>query len=356
MLCVLAAVVLGAVELSGRNVPGWIVLLLALVTGIVLRIDATSFTGSDTVNVTNESLGLLARGLNPYAHLMMTSRPVTGTLFPYLPGELALYAIQKAVLGSLAADDRWWSVLVLLLFAALAPVVGSARAALALALYGPCNVAVQLGVDGSNDTGLFFLVLLAVALALYALRGHPSVLMLGASAAVFGWALAFKEFAWFAFPFFVRWLPAQRRWTYVAIAGIVACAFAGPFLAWDPAAFVRSIASGQARHLDVWGFNVWTMLAAYWPAQLVWNLSRFSEFVDLALVLATGFFMWPRAETTLGAALARSAVVFTVALLFARWTSVAYYGYLFAILALAIATSSTKSSQPPVPAPPVPQS
>jgi hypothetical protein len=340
---VLVALTLGALLLAGRKVPGWVVLLVAVSTGIALRLNAAPFRGSDVLAVTAEAIGMIAHGIDPYAQHFAHSNP-PGGVFPYLPGEPALYAIQNAVFGNLAEHDRWWGVLVLLLFAALAPVAGSARAAFAVALYGTCSSTISLSVDGSNDTALFFLVILAVVLLSYAASVREGVgavrLLWIASAAVFGWALAFKAFAWFAFVFAVWWIPRQQRRLYAAVALGVALLFCVWFIAIDPSAFFLGIATGQGVHEDVAGFNVWTMLEAYLPIHLVWMGSRASEFVDVALVLGTGCFVWARTRHTLGDALARSAVVLMVALLFARWTSVAYFNYLLGVVALAIATST----------------
>lgn len=65
------------------------------------------------------------------------------------------------------------------------------------------------------------------------------------SAVIFGFAMMSKQTIWFALPFFVTylWLVTKDAWKtigYVVIVGVVGLALAGPFLLWDPQAFLDS--------------------------------------------------------------------------------------------------------------------
>lgn len=320
--------------------PGWFVLAVVTVAGIVLRVHSPAAGGSDVVNATAEALGALAHGQNPYVHHYATTQP-PGSPFVYPPGELALYGIQNALLGSLEQHDRWWGVLSVLALAALAPLCGTAYAALATAFYGSYELAILRAVDGSNDTGLAFLVLAALVALAYATRSTTARarILYVVSAIFLGWAFAFKALAWFAFPFLLRFLPVQRRRTYAAVALGTAAAFCLPFFVTAPSAFVTSILAGFTFHQEAWGFNLWAALSTLRPeaipAATPWMLP-----VAIAAVLLTGIAMWTRRPPSLGAAILQGVVTLGAALLFARWSSSAYFVYVAALLSAAFATFS----------------
>ena len=331
-------------------------LAIAVLSGIGIRLILAPWTGSDVVAGNDEALDLLRAGLNPYAQTLAHTNP-PGGYFPYPPGELAFYAIQRALFGTLAAHDHWWGIAVMLLFAVLGPVAGYSRCALAAAIYGMCPISIAFSSDGSNDTALSLLVFAGVALLLYGLRA-PRPYLLYASAVTLGWALAFKHLAWLVVPFAIWWVPPPRRTVYAAIALGVFALFCLPFFVWNPLAFAHGLATAQGVHATVFGYNVWAILQGRMPDAALAGLSRFSEIFDGALVIATAWFVWPRTKVTLGDAIARGAAVLAVAVLFARWSSLAYYNYVVALACLAIATSaaSQESSRPLSPAPPAPQS
>ena len=217
ILVALSALILGALVFL-YNVSPWLVTIVAVASGIALRLTTDAYSGSDVANATAEALRAIAAGTSPYHHVYSTTNP-QGQPFPYLPGELWLYDIQQRIFGSLQDHDRWWSVGALLGIAALVPVCG-ARAMLATALLAVSSTNILIGVDGSNDTGLLFLLVTAVLALTYASRAaRAEKLWLAAalyalSAAFFGWALAFKALVWIAFPFVVRAIAPQRRLVY----------------------------------------------------------------------------------------------------------------------------------------------
>jgi hypothetical protein len=160
ILIALGALLLGAAVFF-RGVPLWLVPAFAVVAGVALRLTTAAYEGSDVTRATAEALHTIALHANPYLHFYTTTDPA-GQPFPYMPGELALYAVQQAIGGSLAAHDRWWSILALFGIAGLAPACGVGRTALATAFLAISSTNVLIAVDGSNDTGLLFLLVAAV--------------------------------------------------------------------------------------------------------------------------------------------------------------------------------------------------
>jgi hypothetical protein len=340
ILIALGALILGALVFF-FDVPFWIVTIAAVAAGVALRLSTAAYSGSDVATATAEALRAIAGGTSPYHHVYTTTNP-QGQPFPYLPGELSLYDIQQRVFGSLHDHDRWWSIGALLGIAALAPACG-ARVALATALLAVSSTNVLIGVDGSNDTGLLFLLVAAVVALTYASlaarngRATLAAVLYALSAASFGWAIAFKALVWVAFPFVVRAVARDRRFVYVLGSLGVTLAFCVPYAIAAPAEFFHSIGAGFTSHDNVWGFNVWAALGASYPAVME-ALAKYTVPVAIFATLFTAMTLWTRKPATLGAALLQNCIVLAAMLLFARWTSLAYYAFLFGTLALAIAT------------------
>jgi hypothetical protein len=341
ILIALGALILGALVLF-RNAPIWLVTAFAVAAGLALRLTMAAYNGSDVAAATSEALHAIAGGLNPYQHYFASTHPA-GQPFPYMPGELALYGIQKLIAGNLHDHDRWWSVGALLGIASLGAACGAGRTALATALLAVSSTNVLIGVDGSNDTGLLFLLIAAVVALAYAMRAEvgtrnwPVLVLYVASGAFFGWAIAFKAMAWVVFPFVLRVVPVPRRALYIGVALGVAAVFCLPFFIAAPLDFFASIGAGFDSHGNVWGFNVWAALAASHPAMLN-ALVRYSLPVAIFATLFTALSLWARKPGTLGEALLQSCTVLAAMLLFARWTSLAYYAFLIGVLALGIGT------------------
>lgn len=345
---------MGAALAAGWKLPLWIPLLLALALGTYERATINPWSGSDVLTATAEALGVLLQHANPYAHHFTTTNP-QGEPFPYLPGELALYGIQRFFAGDLSAHDRYWGLGALFALAAIAPAVGAGRAAFATAFYAACTLIVNMSVDGSNDTAQGMLVIAAVTLLAWATtrrntKAAGALFVL--SAAVFGWAIAFKMLSWLVFPFVVAWIAPERRKRYVAIALATAAIFCLPFLIAGPVPFVRSIAGGLGAHANVWGFTLWAPLQT-WAPGLAQTALPYGGWIDFTATVFAGIVLWPsRRPATLGEALARAAGVIGACFLFARWNNTAYYAYLFALLALAAATGGRL--EPPADAAPAP--
>jgi hypothetical protein len=348
VLVALGALILGALVFF-YNLPVWVVTIAAVAGGVALRLTTAAYSGSDVLTATIEALKTVAAGQSPYHHVYTTTNP-QGQPFPYLPGELTLYAIQQRVFGTLADHDRWWSIGAVVAVASLMPACG-ARVALATALLAVSSTNVLIGVDGSNDTGLLFLLALAIVGLTYASRAASAgktrlaAVLYAVSAAFFGWALAFKALAWVVFPFVVRAVAANRRVVYLLGAVVVSLAFCVPFAIATPVDFMHSVGAGFTSHSNIWGFNVWSALNAYKPDLTNW-LMRYAVGITVFATLFTLMTLWAKKPATLGAALLQSCMVLAVMFLFARWTSLAYYAYLFGVLALAIATFGFDSEMP----------
>ncbi len=348
ILVALSALILGALVFL-YNVSPWLVTIVAVASGIALRLTTDAYSGSDVANATAEALRAIAAGTSPYHHVYSTTNP-QGQPFPYLPGELWLYDIQQRIFGSLQDHDRWWSVGALLGVAALAPVCG-ARVMLATALLAVSSTNILIGVDGSNDTGLLFLLVTAVLALTYASRAARAeklwlaAVLYALSAAFFGWALAFKALVWIAFPFVMRAIAPQRRLVYALGAIGVALAFSVPFAIAAPVDFFHSIGSGFTSHDNVWGFNVWAALEASHPA-VATTLLKYTVPVAIFATLFTAMTLWTRKPATLGEALLQNCIVLAAMLLFARWTSLAYYAFLIGTFALALATFGFEPETP----------
>jgi hypothetical protein len=341
ILVALSALILGALVFF-RNVSPWLVTIAAVAAGVALRLTTDAYSGSDVATATAEALRAIAAGTSPYHHIYTTTNP-QGQPFPYLPGELTLYDIQQRIFGSLQDHDRWWSIGAVLGIAALAPACGAGRVALATALLAVSSTNVLIGVDGSNDSGLLFLLVAAILALAYAARAARAgrvglaAVLYALSAAFFGWALAFKALVWIAFPFVLRAIAPERRFIYALGALGIALTFCAPYAIAAPAEFFHSIGAGFTSHDNVWGFNVWAALDASYPA-IMKALQKFTVPVAIFATLFTAMTLWTRKPATLGDALLQNCVVLAAMLMFARWTSLAYYAFLIGTLALAIAT------------------
>jgi hypothetical protein len=171
-ILILAGAACLALIVRGDEHAGWAALGYALVTGLAFHLTFNPPVGFvDVHDATDEALRTLARGGNPYTHQFLQTRPI-GSPFPYLPGELAFYALWKLAFGSIFLADRISAICILVVLAAMAPLVGRPIAALATALYGLSPMAVLRAADGSNDTALALLVYVGIVLLALALRSE----------------------------------------------------------------------------------------------------------------------------------------------------------------------------------------
>ena len=324
----------------GYSAAGWAALGYALVVGLAFHLtyNPPGYGGSDVIKATDEALRTLALGANPYTHVFVQTQNV-GAPFPYMPGELAFYGLWKLAFGNIFMADKAAAICILIMLAALAPLVGRPIAALATALYGLSPMAVLRAVEGGNDTALALLVYAAVALLALALRGPPESRLSGwefaLSALACGWALAFKATAFLVLPFlFVYLYRTGAPWRrYLSISLGIFAIFTLPFLVWNPVGFVHNVVFGPFAHADVYGLNVWNLFASISPV-VIQFVNPAIPYVEMAVVIGVGVALLRIPMRGLGIAVLLGCALLLVALMFARWSSAAYYTFLFTIALL----------------------
>lgn len=292
--------------------------------------------GSDVLRATVESLGVVANGGNPYTHVLQTTIPV-GSPFVYPPGELAWYAIPYALVGDVTRMDTWAGIAIVGAIAVAGLRVGFDAVALPAMLYAAWGVAGYRAIDGQNDVSASALVVFAAVALVFALpRGRGRGAMLVLSAALLGWAMAFKQYSLLLFPPLVRFVAASggpwRR--YAAIAVGVVAAFVLPFFVMDPGAFLRAQRAALTFHQEVWGTNLLHLIATYAdPARY----APFVSYLQITLTLGLTVLVARWRPPSLGAAVLAGALLVTVPLLLAKWTTQPYYAYVGAIVACGLA-------------------
>jgi hypothetical protein len=330
--------VIAALIVAGRTVSAWLVLAFFAGASVWLRLITPQWMPTtDPITATEEALNTLLRLQNPYTHHFLHTQP-PGMPFPYLPGEMLFYAIQRDFIG-LGVHDRFWGIAAVLLLASLAGIYGPTRAAFTVALYGLGAPMIGISLEGGNDTALGFLVITAVVILAFAKRENSQILLV-ISGAVFGWALAFKLFAWVTFPFVARAIDRHRRLYLGVTLGILAL-FCAPFLVWDPVAFVSQVFAAFTVHTGTYGLDLWVIFP---------RTPRVVESVIFVVgTLGFGALMWLRKPQSVGDALLQSAFPLVAALLLAHWDSFAYFAYVVAVLSAAIASYASVTERHQVP-------
>jgi hypothetical protein len=297
--------------------------------------------GSDVLRATAESLDVVFAGGNPYTHVLLSTSPV-GSPFVYPPGELAWYAVPYALFGDITRVDTWAGIAIVAAIAAVGMRVGMANVALPAMLYASWGAAGFRALDGQNDvSGSLLVVLALVALAFAEREGRWSGGALVVSAALLGWAIAFKQFAVLVLPPVARYVAVQgagwRRYV-LAVVG-VATAFVVPFFVRDPGAFLDKQIAALTFHDEIWGANILNTLSQHGdPTMLVPMFVALSLAGTLGLVVLTLRWRIP----SLGAAALAGAGIVMLPLLLAQWTTQPYYVYVGAIAACGIALLATR--------------
>jgi hypothetical protein len=111
--------------------------------------------------------------------------------------------------------------------------------------------------------------------------------------------------------------------------------FTLPFLVWNPAGFISNAAFGPFAHTDIYGLNVWNLIAFFSPAA-----ARFVNpaitLVEGAAVIVAGIALARLPVKNIGIAVLSGCALLLVALMFARWSSAAYYTFLFTVTLLGV--------------------
>src|SRR5207302_11352620 len=156
------------------------------------------------------------------------------------PDELLRTLPYKLVLGDIRRVDTWARVAIVALIVLADVRISFDAVALPAMLYASWGAAGFHAIDGSNDVSDSFLLVPALALAVFAAPSRGGRFAFFASAFVFGWAMAFKQFAVLALPPLLRHLAvAGASWRRYALAAIGTTAtLVLPFLIMDPGAFL----------------------------------------------------------------------------------------------------------------------
>lgn len=208
-------------------------ILVLLAGAIVIRVAVAEGVGSDVLDVTKAAIDRMLAGQNPYGTGYDVSRP-PGAPFPYGPLALLWYVPLRSApeLMELGA-----AIVVSILLALRGRILG-------LAVYGTASVLVTTAVDGSNDSSLGLILLLAFIAAVR----WPAV-----GAAVLGLAVGFKLSALAFVPAYVAW-GGLRIGLAVVAASLIAWA---PVIAgWGIASFLRSAQAANDMHrATVWSLG-----------------------------------------------------------------------------------------------------
>ncbi len=347
-----SAVVLGWIALRGSPLAAGLTSYLAILVSVSERLRREPLLdGSDVLRATTEALAIVSKGGDPYATCLQSTIPACSP-FVYPPGELAWYALPQWLYGDITRVDSWAGVLIVAVIAVAGLRIGFENAALPAMLYAAWGIAGYRAIDGSNDVSASALVVFAcVALVFAAPAGStPSRRSSAAfllSAVLFGWAIAFKQFALLIFPAVVRHLAVSganwRRYAVVALG--VATAFVLPFFVRDPGAFLGAQLAALTFHDEIWGANLLATLKRFGdPTALLPLFTAVELLGTLALVLIV-LVRWRPA--TLGVAVLAGAGIVMVALLFAKWTTQPYYAYVGGIVACGLALIAFSSVHRP---------
>ena len=335
LLLVAGAVLLG-LTLRGADL-GAQISWYAVLIGASERISRIPLLdGSDVLRATQEAIGNLLHGLNPYT-VPLTSTIPPGSPLVYPPGELVWYLPAHVFVGDITRVDTVAGILTTAVIAIVGLRAGWDRVALPAMLYATWGIGAFSAIDGSNDVSAAFMVVLALAILVFADRdtrfGRVAFVL---SAIAFGWAVAFKQFAVVILPLVLRHLAvADRDWRrYGAIALATIGVFVVPFLVWDPRAFVSQQLATLTFHTEVWGANFPALLQQYTDVR-DWLPFFFAAEIVLTIVV---FALFLRARLpTLGVATFAGCAAILVALVLARWTTQPYYAYLGGVAAMALA-------------------
>jgi hypothetical protein len=336
MAALIVGAVLLAVGLRGRDV-GALTALYAVFIAVSERLSRTPFLdGSDVLRATQEAIGNLLRGMNPYA-VPLTSTIPPGSPLVYPPGELAWYLPAHLLFGDITRVDTWAGILTTAAIAVVGLRAGWDRVVLPAMLYATWGIGAFRAIDGSNDVSAAFMVVLGLALLAFADRGtRTGRVCFVLSAIALGWAVAFKQFAIVVLPLVVRHLGvAGRDWRrYLLISLGTVAVFVLPFLLWDPRAFLGQQVATLTFHTEVWGANLPSLLQQYIDVTALLPLFFLAEIV--VTIAALGLALRARIPTIGVAALAGCGVIL-IALLLARWTTQPYYAYLGGVAAMGVA-------------------
>lgn len=336
VLLLIAGAVLLGLSLRGHDQGayiGWYAVLI----GASERFSRIPFPdGSDVLRATDEAIGNLLHGIDPYAVPLVSTIP-PGSPLVYPPGELFWYLPAHVLVGDLSRVDTWAGIFLTAAIAITGLRAGWDKVALPAMLYATWGVGVFRAIDGSNDISASFMAVLGLALLVFADRdtrlGRVCFVL---SAITLGWAVAFKQFAVVLLPLVLRHLAvAGRDWRRYGLISLVTIAvFVLPFLIWDPGAFLSQQLATLTFHQEVWGANLPALLQQY---RDVTDLVTGFFIAEIVVTLAALGLALRARIPTIGVATLGACGVILIALLLAKWTTQPYYAYLGGLAAMGLA-------------------
>lgn len=335
MILLLPAAIV-ATAVTGRPLVAVVSLIVFGVVVRLLNLNHAVF-GSDVLLVTREALHGLFHGTNPYGHeYVVSTNP-----YAYPPGNL-LYYLPGFLLSDIRGTEIASAAMVLIGFAWISLLIRNDGPIVALGLYAAAPPLMALAIDGSNDTSAGALLFLSTLALLLARRWVSSGLLL-TSALLMGETLAFKQYILPFWPAMIAYLEAQvwtisfavgksRRFdipawgVYAGVSGGYLCLVTLPFLIWSPGAFIDDqLAWSEVAIHPIAGWNVWAFLLRWqgWDAQA--TLGNSLPSIDITLATATLVFGILAGVRTPSRAITVGAAAWFVLMLFARWTTFAYF-------------------------------
>ncbi len=325
---------------TGLTRRPWIAALYLLLFGVLIRVYYLDRPlDSDVLPVTDAAIDRLLAGGNPYGpkySVLPFLGP--GNPYPYPPGNL-LYYLPGFLYDSVRSTEVFSAGLVLAGLAWAAWLNRNDWPVATMGVYAAAPPLILLATDGSNDTSAGAL-LFASALLLFVSRRQSNGWLLFLSALVMGETLAFKQYTLPFWPFLVSYLAAQPwsvrvpigpnrplstpAWLlYMVASGAYVGAVGLPFFLASPSAFIDSIT-----HLNraIEGWNVWSFLL-HWQA---WD-ARVELGDRLLVAISVGIMGVGVASSLLvdvtrpSRALLFGAGLWFLVMLFARWTTYAYF-------------------------------
>lgn len=278
-------------------------ILLLVVGAIAVRVAIMDRVGSDAINVTEAAVRRMLAGTNPYGFGYPESTP-PGAPFPYGPVAILWYvpAGSSAELLEVGAAI------------AVATFLAARGRLLGLAVYAASQVLINSSIDGSNDTTLGLLILVAfLAAERWQLVG----------AGVLGVAVGFKLSALAFVPLYVAWAGWRA-------AGIVVAA---SLISWSPvignwgvASFLRSVQMAEAtHHVPTWSLG--RIVNDVTGAKLA-VLDQLRYVLGGALAIGA-LALRPR---TLDTVILAGAAIYLVTLYAGNWASYAYFAGIAPVL------------------------
>lgn len=275
---------------------------LLLVAAIVVRLAWSDKSGSDVLTVTKVAIDRMLAGLNPYGYAYQSSSP-PGAPFPYGPLALILY---------LPFHNVAWLLELLTAFAVAAILAFEGRM-IGLAAFGLAPAIVQTSVDGSNDTTLGLIILIAFIAA----RRSPLAGAVGLAAAV-----AFKLSALAFVPGFFVWAGLRASLLFVASSVIT---WAPVLATYGIGSFIESARMADGINKATrWSFGVLVKELAGRRIDILDQL----RYVAGGLVVLVGL----RFRRSLDDVIIVGTIAYLVTLFGGNWGSYAYLGGIFPLL------------------------